>query len=108
MCDKLVAIDAKLAIVPQLATSWNWSADNLALTLKLRPGVTIQDGEAFDATAVQVNFDRYRTASYSLRKVELAAVKSVDIVDPLTVTLRLSTPNAWNVFQAFGTPRTYS
>ena len=101
MCDKLVAIDAKLAIVPQLATSWNWSADNLALTLKLRPGVTIQDGEAFDATAVQVNFDRYRTASYSLRKVELAAVKSVEIVDPLTVTLRLSTPNALERFSGF-------
>jgi peptide/nickel transport system substrate-binding protein len=94
MCDKLVDIDSKLAIVPQLATSWSWSADNLALTLKLRPGVTFQDGEAFDATAVGVNIDRYRTASYSLRKGELAAVKSVEVVDPLTVILHLSTPNA--------------
>ena len=31
-------IDEKLAIVPQLATSYEWSADNKALTLKIRPG----------------------------------------------------------------------
>jgi len=94
LCDKLVDIDAKLTLVPQLATSWSWSADNLALTLKLRPGVKFHDGEAFDAAAVKVNIDRYRTASYSLRKGEVAAVSSVEVVDPLTVTLRLSTPNA--------------
>lgn len=94
LCDKLVDIDAKLTIVPQLATSWSWSADNLALTMKLRPGVKFHDGEAFDAAAVKVNIDRYRTASYSLRKGEVAAVSSVEVEGPLTVTLRLSTPNA--------------
>lgn len=94
MCDKLVDIDAKLAFVPQLATSWSWSADNLALTMKLRPGVKFQDGEALDAAAVKVNLDRYRTAGYSLRKGELAAVSSVEVVDPLTVVLHLSAPNA--------------
>jgi len=28
LCDKLVDIDEKLNIVPQLATSWQWSPDN--------------------------------------------------------------------------------
>ena len=32
LCDKLVDIDEKLNIVPQLATSYSWSADNKALT----------------------------------------------------------------------------
>ncbi len=92
MCDKLVDIDAKLAFVPQLATSWEWAKDNLSLTLHLRPGVKFQDGEPFDATAVQVNLDRYHTASYSLRKGELAALKSVEVKGPLTVVLHLSHP----------------
>src|SRR5712691_2343291 len=34
LCDKLFDIDEKLNIVPQLATSYEWSADNKALTLK--------------------------------------------------------------------------
>ena len=94
MCDKLVDIDSKLTLVPQLAASWAWSPDNLALTLNLRPGVTFQDGAPLDAAAVKLNLDRYRTASYSLRKGELAAVDSVEATDALTVTLKLSRPNA--------------
>ena len=38
LCDKLFDLDEKLNIVPMLATSYSWSADNKALTLKLRPG----------------------------------------------------------------------
>src|SRR5436853_7268332 len=53
LCDKLVDIDEKLQIVPQLATSWDWSADGKALTMKLRPGVTFHDGEKLDAAAVK-------------------------------------------------------
>ena len=49
LCDKLIDIDEKLNIVPQLATSWVWSPDNKILIMKLRPGVTFHDGEKFDA-----------------------------------------------------------
>src|ERR1700749_2634120 len=52
LCDKLFDIDEKLAIQPQLATSYEWSADSKALTLKLRQGVTFHDGEKLDAAAV--------------------------------------------------------
>jgi peptide/nickel transport system substrate-binding protein len=34
VCDKLIDIDAKQNLVPQLATEWAWSADQTALTLK--------------------------------------------------------------------------
>src|SRR5262249_38398042 len=44
LCDKLVDIDKDLKIVPQLATSWEWSKDQKALTLKIRQGVTFHDG----------------------------------------------------------------
>ncbi len=74
MCDQLMDVDAKLAIVPELATAWEWSPDHLALTLHLRSGVQFQDGAPFDAAAVKANLERYRTASYSLRRAELAPV----------------------------------
>src|SRR3954467_10454558 len=51
-CDKLLDLDEKLNVVPQLATSWQWSPDFKALTLKLRPNVLFHDGEKMDADAV--------------------------------------------------------
>jgi len=94
MCDKLVDIDAKLGFVPQLATSWAWSADNMALTLKLRPGVKFHDGETMDAEAVRVNLERYRSAPESRRKAEVKPISSIEVLDPLTVRLNLSAPHA--------------
>ena len=94
MCDQLLDIDPQLNIVPQLATSWEWSADKLALTLHLRPGVIFSDQTPFDADAVKANIDRYRTAAYSTRKIELKSVAAVEVVDPLTVRIRLSQPYA--------------
>ena len=92
LCDKLFDIDEKLAIVPQLATGYEWSADSKTLTLKLRPGVTFHDGEKFDAAAVKFNIERHKTMPGSNRRGELAPVASVEIVDPGTVRLHLSAP----------------
>lgn len=92
LCDKLIDIDEKLGLVPQLALSWAWSADSKQLTLKLRPGVTFHDGEKFDAAAVKFNIERHKTLAGSNRRGELAPVTSVDVVDPLTVRLNLSAP----------------
>jgi peptide/nickel transport system substrate-binding protein len=92
LCDKLFDIDDKLNIVPQLATSYEWSADNKALTIKLRSGVTFHDGEKMDAAAVKYSLDRHKTMAGSNRRGELAPVASVDVVDPATVRLNLSAP----------------
>jgi peptide/nickel transport system substrate-binding protein len=94
LCDKLVDINEKLEIVPQLATSYQWSPDNKVLTLKLRPGVTFQDGEKFDAVAVKFNLERDKNLPGSSRKGELGPLESVQVVDPLTVKLVLSSPFA--------------
>jgi peptide/nickel transport system substrate-binding protein len=94
LCDKLVDIDDKLNIVPQLATSWEWSPDSKALTMKIRPGVTFHDGERLDAAAVKFNIERHKTMAGSNRRGELAPVASVDVVDPMTVRLNLSAPFA--------------
>ena len=94
LCDKLFDIDEKLNIVPQLATSYQWSADSKALTIKLRQGVTFHDGEKFDAAAVKFNIERHKNMAGSNRRGELAPVASVDVVDPATVRLNLSAPFA--------------
>jgi peptide/nickel transport system substrate-binding protein len=92
LCDKLFDIDEKLAIVPQLASAYQWSADSKTLTLKLRPGVTFHDGEKLDAAAVKFNLERHKTMPGSNRRGELEPVASVDVVDPATVRLNLSAP----------------
>jgi len=94
LCDKLFDLDEKLNIVPMLATSYQWSADHKALTLKLRQGVTFHDGEKLDAAAVKYNIERHKTMPGSNRRGELAPVESVDVVDPLTVRLNLTAPFA--------------
>ncbi|HTM58825.1 MAG TPA: ABC transporter substrate-binding protein [Burkholderiales bacterium] len=94
LCDKLLDLDEKLNIVPQLATSYEWSADNKALTLKIRSGVTFHDGERLDAAAVKFNLERHKSMQGSNRRGELAVVSSVEAVDPSTVRIHLSAPFA--------------
>lgn len=94
LCDKLFDVDEKLAIVPQLATSYQWSPDNKVLTLKLRPGVTFHDGQKFDAAAVKFNIERHKNLAGSNRRGELLPVTSVDVVDELTAKLTLTAPFA--------------
>jgi peptide/nickel transport system substrate-binding protein len=92
LCDKLFDIDEKLNIVPQLALSYETSADGLSVTIKLRPGVKFHDGEALDAEAAKYSLDRHLTMTGSFRKSEISAVDHVEVVDPLTIRLVLKTP----------------
>src|SRR3984893_10141766 len=94
LCDKLFDIDEKLNVVPQLALSHETSADGKEVTIKLRPGVKFQDGEPFDAEAAKFSLDRHLTMQGSFRKLELATLDHVDVVDPLTIKLVLKTPIA--------------
>jgi peptide/nickel transport system substrate-binding protein len=91
-CDKLFDIDEKLNIVPQLALSYETSADGREMTIKLRPGVKFHDGEPLDAEAAKFSLERHLTLPTSFRKPELAALDHIDVVDPLTIKLVLKTP----------------
>jgi peptide/nickel transport system substrate-binding protein len=94
ICDKLFDIDAKLNVVPQLALSHETSADGKTVIIKLRPNVTFQDGEKFDAEAAKYSLERHMTMTGSFRKPELAAIDHIDVVDPLTIKLVLKSPFA--------------
>ncbi|MBR1177195.1 ABC transporter substrate-binding protein [Bradyrhizobium sp. KB893862 SZCCT0404] len=90
LCDKLIDITPDLKFVPQLATSWSWSDDNLSLIIKLRPNVVFHDGEPFNAEAVKYSIERHQSMQGSQRKAELGPLKSVEVVDDLTVRLNLA------------------
>ena len=92
LCDKLFDVTPDLKIVPQLATGHEWAADGRAVTIRLRPGVRFHDGEPLNAEAVKFNIERHLTTPGSFRKTEISDVKSVDVVNDLTVRLNLSQP----------------
>jgi len=94
ICDKLFDIDEHLNVVPQLALSNETSPDGKAVTIKLRPNVTFQDGEKFDAEAAKYSLERHMTMTGSFRKPELTAIDHVEVVDPLTIKLALKAPFA--------------
>ena len=94
MCDKLVDIDEKLNIVPQLATAWRWEDQGRALVLTLRPGVRFHDGAALDGEAAVIGLRRHIETAASTRKAELGPVREVAATGPMEVTIRLSEPFA--------------
>ena len=94
LCNKLVDVGPDLKFVPQLALSWDTAPDGRSVTFKLRPGVKFSDGTDMDAAAVAFNLDRAMNLPGSRRKSEVAAIATIDVVDPLTVRLNLKMPFA--------------
>ena len=93
MCDKLFDIDEKLNIVPQLATGYEWR-DPTHLLIRLRAGVKFHDGEPLDAEAVKYKLNRDLTAKGSMRRGEVNAIETIEVIDPLTVVLGLRAPSS--------------
>jgi peptide/nickel transport system substrate-binding protein len=85
-------------VIPDLAKSWDVSADGLTYTFRLRDGVKFHDGTPFSADDVKATFDRIifpPKGVFSARKANLEAVKEVKVIDPLTVQLVLREPRGF-------------
>ncbi len=97
----LTRIDQTGAVQPALAESWDVSDDGLSYTFHLHDGVTFHDGTSFDADDVVFSLDRARAEdSTNAQKGLFEGIASVTAVDPLTVDVVLSSPNAqfpWNM-----------
>ena len=84
-------------LVPGLAQSWEISRDGLTYTFKLRPNVKFHDGTPFNAEAVRFCFERqlndkspyYATGTYPYVKSFLGNIAGVEVVDPLTLQIKL-------------------
>jgi peptide/nickel transport system substrate-binding protein len=92
-CEKLYDANSQLQPVPQLAAALpKTSSDGLTVTIPLRKGIKFNDGTPFDAAAVKTTLDRDLTLSGSARAREIAAVKTVSVVNPTTVQIKLKYP----------------
>ena len=104
----LVEIDLHSADWPtklkgQLAESWEISDDGTEYTFHLRQGVRFHDGTPFNADAVKFNFDRFldkdapqfsETAYAYMDFIRMIGdIKSVDVIDDVTVKITLNGPN---------------
>src|SRR5207302_9868900 len=93
ICEKLYEIDEGLRIHPQLAADLPAVSDGgKTVAIKLRPNVKFNDGTPLDAEAVRFSLERHQTMKGSNRKSELESVNAVEVVDALTVRLRLKAP----------------
>jgi peptide/nickel transport system substrate-binding protein len=93
--NRLLSIDHSGSYRPELAISWANSADGKSITFKLRKGVKFHDGTDFNADAVKFNYDVLIPPKSSI----LSGVISVDVVDPYTVKINLSSYNILILYQ---------
>ena len=89
--DTLVRLDEHNAIVPDLATSWSFTAPT-QLVFTLRTDVKFQDGTPFNADAVVFNINRILSTPSSPRFSEMSNVQSVVTVDSSHVRFELKKP----------------
>jgi len=84
-------------VVPELATSWTWSADARRLSMKLQDGVRWHDGKPFTSEDVKCTWEQLIGArDIGLRKNPRRAwyfnLKGVETSGPLDVTFVLNEP----------------
>jgi peptide/nickel transport system substrate-binding protein len=88
--DTLVSTDSGKP-EPWAAKSWE-AIDASHWRFKLRPGMKFTNGEPFDAKAVKFTFQRALDNKKTPWRVRIKDVKSMEIVDDLTIDFFLSAP----------------
>jgi peptide/nickel transport system substrate-binding protein len=91
--ESLSDISADMEIVPLLATSWT-NIGAHTWEFKLREGVTFHEGQALDAEDVRYSIERAIHWGPSRLRSEIPTVDRVEIIDPLTVHIFTTVPDA--------------
>lgn len=95
MFANLTRIAADGEIEPDLATNWESNDDLTEWTFQLREDVTFHDGSSFEAEDVKATVERLQDPeTASVARVMFEMVDSIEVVDPHTITFRLSQPYA--------------
>jgi peptide/nickel transport system substrate-binding protein len=92
--DFLVGYSLDLQPTPELATSWEMSADGKIWTFHLREGVTWQDGVAFTAKDVAFTYNYIIDNQMGAYSSLTTFIDKVVAVDDATVEIRCSKPKA--------------
>jgi ABC-type transport system substrate-binding protein len=90
--EPLVRLTSDGKVVPWLVESWEQSKDGKTWTLHTRKNVRFTDGTPFDAEAVRVNLERFRT--HSIGKAALAMVTSMDVAGEHVLKITTEAPFA--------------
>ncbi len=99
----LMALDPDAKPYPELAESYEMAPDGLSYTFHLRKDVKFHNGDPLTAEDVKFSFDRLRAKDlgYSYG-AQVETIDSIDVVDPLTVSFKLSKPTGpFLVYMAF-------
>jgi peptide/nickel transport system substrate-binding protein len=90
--ERLVQYDKDTTnIAPELATSWENSADGKQWTFHLRKDVKFHDGQPFNADAVKFSFDRMIKLNQGPAWM-FTPIDNIEVVDANTVKFNLKTP----------------
>jgi len=93
--DGLVKADKDLNYVGAMAESWEFSADCLDLTWKLRRGIKWHDGQPFTAEDVLFTYQAMiNPKTPTAYKEDFLAVQHAEVVDPYTFRVRYARPLA--------------
>ena len=95
--DPLMMRNADGEVVPYLAQSLEPNEEYTVWTLKLREGITFNDGTPLDSAAVVKNMQAHLDSA--LTGPALSQVASVEATDPMTVTINMDNP--WVPFPAY-------
>jgi peptide/nickel transport system substrate-binding protein len=83
-----------MKVEPDLATGFE-QPNETTYVFKLRSGVKFHNGQAFDAEDVKYTFDRILNPATASSSASLfSTVKSVTVIDPMTVRFELHAPSA--------------
>lgn len=111
----LVQLDVNLRPIPDLAESWDISADGTVYTFHLRRGVTFHNGRPFTAQDVKYSWERAANPdtgsdtvlTYMGDIVGMAevvdgradAIRGLNIVDDYTIEVTLDTPKVYFLYK---------
>jgi peptide/nickel transport system substrate-binding protein len=94
-----LVIEEKTSVVKPYAAEYQWTDNNAALTLKVKPGITFHNGEPLNAQQIKFNLDRelgraaYNPKFQSGHAAQFAAVGDLTIVDDMTLKVGLTQPD---------------
>lgn len=93
--EPLVRLDAKLNVVPAIATSWEFSSDTKTLTFKLDPKAKFSNGAGVTSADVKASFARIldETTAAAARS-NFLSIDTIDTPDAGTVVFHLKTADA--------------
>ena len=91
--DTLVFPNTAGGVDPQLAESWEVSADGLTWTFYLKQGVKFHNGSELTASDVAFSMNRILEIGEGLAYVFLGTVESATAVDDYTVEFKLTAPS---------------